>query len=81
MKPLKVGNVSVSSIIEREGPWRAPATMFPTATPEKLVETMARVPDFATIELDIIQVKGKKVGLHVYALMGDQAMAKDCPRT
>jgi glyoxylase-like metal-dependent hydrolase (beta-lactamase superfamily II) len=47
MKPLKVGNVSVSSIIEREGPWRAPATMFPTATPEKLVETMARVPDFA----------------------------------
>jgi adenylate cyclase len=39
--------------------------------------TWARVPDFATIELDIIQVKGKKVGLHVYALMGDPEMAKD----
>lgn len=39
--------------------------------------TWARVPDFATIELDIIQVKGKKVGLHVYALMGDPQMAKD----
>ena len=38
--------------------------------------TWARVPDFATIELDIIQVKGKKVGLHVYALMGDPEMAK-----
>jgi len=39
--------------------------------------TWARVPDFATIELDIIQVKGKKIGLHVYALMGDPQMAKD----
>ena len=47
MKPVKVGNVSVSSIIEREGPWRAPATMFPSATPEKLAEVMSRVPDFA----------------------------------
>ena len=47
MKPLKVGNVSVSSIIEREGPWRAPATMFPSATPEQLKAVMAQVPDFA----------------------------------
>jgi adenylate cyclase len=39
-------------------------------------ETWRRVPDFATIELDIIQVKGKKVGLHVYALMGDTELAK-----
>jgi adenylate cyclase len=39
-------------------------------------ETWRRVPDFATIELDIIQVKGKKVGLHVYALMGDAEFAK-----
>ena len=38
--------------------------------------TWERVPDFATIELDIIQVKGKKVGLKVYALMGDPVMAK-----
>jgi glyoxylase-like metal-dependent hydrolase (beta-lactamase superfamily II) len=47
MKPVKIGAVSVSSIIEREGPWRAPATMFPTATPEKLAEVMSLVPDFA----------------------------------
>ena len=44
MKPIKVGNVSVSSIIEREGPWRAPATMFPSATPDKLAEVMSQVP-------------------------------------
>jgi len=47
MKRVKVGNVSVSSIIEREGPWRAPNTMFPSATPEKLAEVMSLVPDFA----------------------------------
>ena len=47
MKPVKIGDVSVSSIIEREGPWRAPNIMFPGATPEKLAEVMAQVPDFA----------------------------------
>ena len=32
MKSVKIGNVSVSSIIERDGPWRAPNTIFPSAT-------------------------------------------------
>ncbi|HEX9718484.1 MAG TPA: hypothetical protein VGA59_02035, partial [Ramlibacter sp.] len=39
-------------------------------------ETWKRLPEFATLELDIIQVKGKKIGLHVYALMGDPELAK-----
>jgi len=47
MKPVKIGDVRISSIIEREGPWRAPNIMFPSATPEKLVEVMSQVPDFA----------------------------------
>ncbi len=47
MKPVKIGDVSVSSIIEREGPWRAPNIMFPIATPEQLAEVMSLVPDFA----------------------------------
>jgi len=38
--------------------------------------TYERIPEFATIELDIIQVKGKKIGLHVYALMGTPELAK-----
>jgi glyoxylase-like metal-dependent hydrolase (beta-lactamase superfamily II) len=47
MKPVKIGDVSVSSIIEREGPWRAPNIMFPSATPEQLTDVMSLVPDFA----------------------------------
>jgi glyoxylase-like metal-dependent hydrolase (beta-lactamase superfamily II) len=46
MKPIKVGNVSVSSIIERDGPWRAPNIMFPSATPKELIDIMPFVPDF-----------------------------------
>jgi glyoxylase-like metal-dependent hydrolase (beta-lactamase superfamily II) len=34
MKPFKVGEFSVSSIIEREGPIRPPGVMFPTSVPE-----------------------------------------------
>ena len=36
MKPVKIGNVSISSIIERDGPWREPHIMFPSATPDTL---------------------------------------------
>ena len=39
--------------------------------------TYAQVPGFATIELDLIQVKGKTVGLNIHALMGDEEVAKD----
>ncbi len=39
--------------------------------------THEQVPDFATLRLDNIQVKGKTVGLLVYALMGDEELAKD----
>ena len=39
--------------------------------------TYQQVRDFATIELDLIQVKGKTVGLDIYALMGDEAIAQD----
>ena len=46
MQPIKVGDVSVASIIERDGPWRAPNIMFPSATPERLAQVMELVPDF-----------------------------------
>lgn len=29
MKELRIGDVTISSIIERDGAWRAPAVMFP----------------------------------------------------
>ena len=31
MRPFHVGDILVSSFIERDGPWRAPTVMFPTA--------------------------------------------------
>ena len=31
MKRLQVGDVSITSIIERDGPWRVAETMFPGA--------------------------------------------------
>ena len=31
MKPITVGKIEISSIIERDGPWRRPAVMFPNS--------------------------------------------------
>jgi adenylate cyclase len=39
--------------------------------------TYEQVTQFAIIELDLIQVKGKTVGLQIYALLGDEEVAKD----
>ncbi|MEQ8195914.1 MAG: adenylate/guanylate cyclase domain-containing protein, partial [Rhodospirillales bacterium] len=37
--------------------------------------TKERVPEMATIELDLIQVKGKTVGVPIYTLLGDETVA------
>jgi glyoxylase-like metal-dependent hydrolase (beta-lactamase superfamily II) len=34
MKTLKIGDVTITSIVERDGPWRKPADMFPAYDPE-----------------------------------------------
>ena len=34
MQTLKIGDVSITSIIERDGPWRKPEDMFPSYEPE-----------------------------------------------
>ena len=33
MQQLKIGDVTITSIIERDGPWRKPADMFPAYDP------------------------------------------------
>ena len=33
MRSLQIGEVTITSIIERDGPWRTPAAMFPTYDP------------------------------------------------
>jgi hypothetical protein len=34
MQTLTIGDVSITSIIERDGPWRRPEDMFPSYDPE-----------------------------------------------
>ncbi len=34
MKPFTLGDMEISSIIERDGPWRRPGAMFPTCDPD-----------------------------------------------
>ena len=33
MRSLKIGDVTITSIIERDGPWRQPEDMFPAYDP------------------------------------------------
>ena len=33
MKTLKIGDVAITSLIERDGPWRTPEVMFPAYIP------------------------------------------------
>ena len=39
--------------------------------------TQAQIPDFATIELDLIRVKGKQQPVTIYGLLGEEEMAAD----
>lgn len=40
-------------------------------------QTQAQVKDFATLELDLLRVKGKMKPVRVFALLGDEAMGKN----
>jgi hypothetical protein len=37
MKPLTIGGVLVTSVIERDGPWRAAEIMYPTCDRETAI--------------------------------------------
>ncbi|HLN25147.1 MAG TPA: adenylate/guanylate cyclase domain-containing protein [Patescibacteria group bacterium] len=41
--------------------------------------TRTRAPDFACLELDLIQVKGKTEAVRIFALLGDATMAASAP--
>jgi len=38
--------------------------------------TKARIPDWAVVELDLVAVKGKEEAIRIYALLGDESMAR-----
>jgi len=40
MRKLTIGDVTITSIIERDGPWRAPGQMFPNAPAEQIEATL-----------------------------------------
>ena len=40
MRKLTIGDVTITSIIERDGPWRAPGQMFPDAPAEQIEATL-----------------------------------------
>jgi glyoxylase-like metal-dependent hydrolase (beta-lactamase superfamily II) len=44
MQRLHIGAVSIDSIIERDGPWRAPAAMFPACDPAAAQRHLAAMP-------------------------------------
>jgi glyoxylase-like metal-dependent hydrolase (beta-lactamase superfamily II) len=40
MRKLTIGDVTITSIIERDGPWRAPGQMFPNAPADQIEATL-----------------------------------------
>jgi glyoxylase-like metal-dependent hydrolase (beta-lactamase superfamily II) len=40
MRKLTIGDVTITSIIERDGPWRAPGQMFPDAPADEIESTL-----------------------------------------
>jgi len=45
MKPMKIGDVTVTCHVERSGPVRTAAAMFPTATPDEIKWAVEQIPD------------------------------------
>jgi glyoxylase-like metal-dependent hydrolase (beta-lactamase superfamily II) len=43
MRKLTIGDVTITSIIERDGPWRAPGQMFPNAPAEQIEATLKEI--------------------------------------
>ena len=46
MKPIAIGEVAVSSIIEREGPWRTPDDYFPDIPADAMAARLAELEPF-----------------------------------
>ena len=46
MHPLTFGDVTVTSIIERDGPWRAPEVMYPTCDKKPAISHLKTMEPF-----------------------------------
>jgi glyoxylase-like metal-dependent hydrolase (beta-lactamase superfamily II) len=57
MEQIKLGEVRISSLVERDGPVRTALAMFPNATPERVARALEKLPGFtfdATTEALVI---------------------------
>ena len=55
MRPFPVGDILVSSFIERDGPWRAPTVMFPTADKHVAHTHLSKMPS-EVYDLSLIHI-------------------------
>jgi glyoxylase-like metal-dependent hydrolase (beta-lactamase superfamily II) len=46
METLRVGDVTIAGIVERDGPWRTPEAMFPAYDPERGRRHLAEMPPY-----------------------------------
>ena len=46
MRQIRIGDVTIDSIIERDGPWRVPAVLFPAYNPEAARQHLAEMDNF-----------------------------------
>ncbi|HKM63882.1 MAG TPA: MBL fold metallo-hydrolase [Acidisphaera sp.] len=46
MDTLRVGDVTITSIVERDGPWRSPAAMFPAYDAERGRQYLSEMPQY-----------------------------------
>jgi glyoxylase-like metal-dependent hydrolase (beta-lactamase superfamily II) len=82
MKTFTIGDVAVSSIIERDGPWRKPTDMFPTADPHLIREHLLRLEPFvydAVQDLIVITYQTFIVRTHKHTILIDTCVGENKP--
>src|SRR5215218_6613016 len=46
MREIMIGDVAITSIIERDGPWRKPEALFPQCNPAAALRHLSEMEDF-----------------------------------
>ncbi len=82
MRPFKIGNILISSFVEREGPWRQPEAMFPTSDKETALAHLGEMPSWvydAGRNLLIINYQTFVVRTERHTILIDTCVGEDKP--
>lgn len=82
MNPFTIGDVTVSSIIERQGPWRKPTDMFPTADPTRAREHLLGLEHYlydAVLDLLFTTYQTFVVRTNKHTILIDTCVGEDKP--